>query len=237
MSADGSYDTSGAKRMIDHAGLLADTPSTPEGMVVTNAQLARLGDGDIKRGRRVLRTLIMDEREQAQINGPTARPANVRLATINDEQAVFNLVSMEMSEIAGGVAPTHPETVASMIISATRAGKGIIGVIDGPDGFPVATIALFNEKWWWSQSWFFNKTWEYVHPDHRHSSHARDLINFAHWFGDEMTRLFGYRVYVLEGVLANRRMRDKVRLYKRHSNAIGAFFIYPMPPTIEAQNV
>lgn len=202
-----------------------------DGFHVTSEQLSMLGDGDVRRGRRVLRGLIMDERERSPIKGPTARPDNVRIATANDETAIYNLVVMEMEEVAT-VAPINPDSIATQIMSGTRYQRGIIGVIDGPDGFPVATIGIFNERWWWSTSWHFVKVWEFVHPDHRQTGFAKDLINFMHWFNDDMTRQFGYPVFTLSGVLTTKRMKDKVRLYRRMSNPMGAFFLYPQPPGV-----
>lgn len=203
---------------------------TPDGYLVTNEQLTMLGHGDIKAGRRALRNLIMDERERAPINGPVAHPGVVRLAGPADEQAIYDLLILDLEENASAVAPIDPDTIKERIWLATRHGKGMIGVIDGPDGFPVATIGLFNERWWWSMAWHFCKIWDFVHPDYRQNGYGKELIKFGEWCSDIMTQKTGYRVYTLAGVLGFHRMRDKVRLYKRLTNQVGAFFLYPAPP-------
>lgn len=203
---------------------------TPDGYLVTNEQLIMLGDGDLKRGRRMLRSLIMDEREREPIVGPVERPQSVRLATTLDEQAVYDLLIMDLKENAEAVAPIDPDFVIERIILATRHQKGMIGVIDGPDGFPVATIGLFNERWWWSMGWHFCKLWDFVHPDYRHLGYGKELIKYGEWCSDTMTKKAGYRVYTLSGVLGFKRIRDKVRMYKRLTNVVGAFFLYPAPP-------
>lgn len=203
---------------------------TGAGYLVTNEQLSMLGHGDIKQGRRMLRSLIMDERERAPIMGPAPHPDKVRIATVADEQAIYNLLVMDLEENAVTVAPIDPDQLIERILLATREQKGMIGVIDGPDGFPVATIGLFNEKWWWSQQWHFCKLWDFVHPDHRQHGHGKDLIRFGGWCADVMTQKFGHRFYTLSGVLGFKRVRDKVRLYKRLTNMVGAFFLYPAPP-------
>jgi hypothetical protein len=82
----------------------------------------------------------------------------------------------------------------------------------------------------WSQQWYLQDIWQCVHPDHRKSHHGDDLIDFECWCADEMTRSFGYRVYIVAGVLSLHRTREKVRMFRRHMNYIGAQFIYPMPP-------
>lgn len=202
----------------------------PDGYLVTNEQLKMLGGGDIKHGRRMLRTLIMDERERKPIMGPTERPANVRIATVDDEQGIFDLLILDVEESAEVVAPRDPDKIIAQIHRATRDRLATIGIIDGPDGFPVATIGLFNDQWWWSQSWHILKLWDFVHPDYRQHSYAKDLIHFGEWWSDALTRQFGYRVYTLAGVLGTKRVRDKIRLYKRLTNMVGAFFLYPAPP-------
>lgn len=203
---------------------------TDDGYLVTNEQLVMLGDGDVKRGRRVLRSLIMDEREHKPIMGPVVKPVSVRIANQYDEEAIYNLLTLDLEENATAVAPIDPDMLAERITLATREGKGMIGVIDGPDGFPVATIGLYNERWWWSGSWHFCKLWDFVHPDYRHLGYGKELIKFGEWCSDAMTRKFGYRVYTLSGVLGFKRIRDKVRMYKRLTNMVGAFFLYPAPP-------
>lgn len=204
-----------------------------DGFLVTNEQLAMLGGGDVKRGRRVLRNLIADERDRKPINGPVARPANVRIATEADEQAIFDLLIMDLEENAEAVAPTNRERVANQIIRATRhVGQGTIGLIDGPHGFPVATIGLYVDQWWWSTAYYFVKVWDFVHPDHRQSGFSQDLIRFGQWFTDDFSRQFGYRVYELAGVLATRRVHDKARLYRRMANMVGIMTLYPAVPEV-----
>lgn len=201
-----------------------------DGYLVTNEQLSMLGSGDVKRGRRVLRGLIMDEREREPINGPVVRPSGVRLATMYDEQAIYDLLIMDLKENAEAVAPIDPDMVIERIMLATRHQKGMIGVIDGPDGFIVATVGLFNERWWWSMGWHFCKVWDFVHPDYRQHGYGKELIKFGEWCSDTMTRKAGYRIYTLAGVLGFKRIRDKIRLYRRMTNHVGAFFLYPAPP-------
>lgn len=203
---------------------------TDAGFLVSNEQLARLGGGDVKRGRRVLRGLIMDERDPVVHYGPTGKPDRVRIAGPDDEQDIYDLCLVDLKENALTVAPLDDDSVVGHIHAGTRSKGGICAVIDGPDGIPVAVCILEPCKWWWSRSWHILKVVDFVHPDHRGGSYAKDLIQFQKWVADEWSRNFGYRVYLLNGVISTKRTRDKVRLYKRMANYVGAFFIYPMPP-------
>lgn len=205
----------------------------PGGYLVRDDQLAMLGDGDAKRGRAVLRALIMDEREPRRSAGPTPRPLEVRVAGPQDATAVHDLLMVDLEENAAAVAPIDRDEIWTKVRHGLAEQGAIIGVIDGPEGRPVATIGLFMDRWWWSQAWHWVKVWDFVHPEHRQAGHGAKLIQFACWVSDEMTRNFGYRVYTLSGVLATRRARDKVRLYRRHVTPVGAFFLYPPPPEPE----
>lgn len=203
---------------------------TDDGFLVSNVQLARLGGGDVKRGRRVLRTLIMDEREPVVHYGPTGKPDRVRVATPEDEQDVYELILLDIAENASRVAPPDDDSIVGHIHAGTRAKGGICAVIDDDAGKPCAVCLIEPAKWWWSRSWHIVKVVDFVHPDHRGGSYARDLIQFQKWVSDEWSRSFGYRVYLINGVMATKRTKDKMRLYKRMMNFIGGFFIYPMPP-------
>lgn len=111
----------------------------------------------------------------------------------------------------------------------TQRKGAVLGVIDGPDGKPVACINLAFFQWWWSRAYFLQEVWAFVHPAHRKSNHAMHLAQFARWCSDDMTSGFGYRVWLLSGVTSKENVEKKVAFYGRNGNYIGAFFIYPDP--------
>src|SRR6185437_9324372 len=112
------------------------------GFLVSNEQLIRLGNGDLKKGRKVLRMLIADEREQKVHKGPVEKPANVRIATEADEQNAYDLLMVDLKENALGVAPVDPETLMTNIKRGTRREGNIVAMIDGPNGKPVGILVL-----------------------------------------------------------------------------------------------
>jgi hypothetical protein len=211
-------------------------------MVVSEEQLRRFGNGDAMAGRRELRLLLELDSDpvHAVHNGPTERPTNVRIAGPADEQAIHDLLLLDLNENAAHIAPIDsgldeapgaPEScVAETIRAGTRARGGLCGVIDGPDGKPVAVIILHPTRWWWSRGHYWFEVVNFVHPDHRRSRHVDDLLNFARWASDAQSQAMGTRFYLICGVLGAWRVRAKIALYRRKFRQAGSAFAYPAPP-------
>lgn len=209
----------------------ARTDVLPDGsLVVTAEQLARFGNGDAKRGRRELRLMLATEREHSVHSGPTAKPANVRIGLANDERAILALLLLDLDENgAAKIATVDQEKVAAHILAGTRQQGGVVGVIDGPNKTPVAVCILHPMAWWWSKQFYVQDIVCYVHPDHRKSHYIDDLLNFERWVSDQWSTNFGYRVSLLTGVLGQRRVREKLILWRRKFAQVGAAFLYPSP--------
>lgn len=204
--------------------------STEDGdLVITRAELERFGNGDARAARKEIRAMLMAEVERKVPQGPTERPKSVRFATIHDEPAVFELVMAEMREVAEPVAPISEDKVIELIKRGTRGKLGFVGVIDGPDGVPVAVSVLVADQWAWSQQYLLQSIIHYVHPDHRKSHHIDALLQFEAWLVDEWSKTWGYRVHLLSSVMSTRRIRSKMLLWERKFTRLGAFFIYPPP--------
>ena len=203
-------------------------------LVISAEQLARLdplGEGDVARGRRELRLMLETERDDVLHNGPTEKPANVRMAGPDDEDAILELLLHDLKENAEHIAPIDNEKVLENIRAGTRQRGGITAVIDGPDRKPVAVVIMQPFQWWWSRGTYFFEIVAYVHPEHRHSRHIDDLLQFERWATDQMGTRMGYRFYLLCGVLGAWRIRAKIALYRRKFRQAGAAFVYPAPPT------
>jgi hypothetical protein len=210
-----------------------ETITLPNGaMVITPEQLRQFGGGDLEYGRKELRRLIAVERDQEVRTGPAVRPKSVRIALPADEEAVFQLVMTDLRENAEIVAPINDAKVRRNIrcaITGEGGVRGIIGIIDGPNKEPVAVGILVPYQWWWSEQYYWHEIINYVHKDHRKSNHINDLIQFERWAGDTFTKNFGYRTFVLFGVLGWKRVRSKIMLYRRKLTMSGAAFLYPYP--------
>ena len=202
----------------------------PDGaMLVTPEQLARLGNGDVERGRRELRMILAAERQQHVSDAPPVRPLSVRIAGPADEGALLELLVGDLRENAVHVAPIDEDSVRDVIRACTEKKGGIAGVIDGPDKKPIAVIVLLPAKWWWSKGWYLQEIVTYVRPDHRKSHAFDDLCAFAKWAADGLSKNAGYRYYLLCGVLATRRVREKMLAYRRKFVQAGLFCVWPSP--------
>lgn len=216
-------------RLVQRPGVEPTIGKTVEdGVLITNDQLRQI-DPDVRKARQFLRRMLLDLRTPpAPVRGPTARPKAVRLATKSDELAVYDLAVMDLTENAR-VAPISRDEVAKVIMRGTRQQGGIVSVIDGQDGKPVALQILIASKWWWSNQWYIQKMVDFVHPDHRGTRHAQHLVQFSKWVTDEWSREFGYQIYLLSGVLSPTHSKRKSRLYARQMTPVGETFLYPFP--------
>lgn len=197
-------------------------------LVVTPEQLARFGNGDVNQGRRELKLLIALEQDRdAAPDAKVSRPASVRIAGPVDEKNVLDLLLIDIKENADRVAPLDEGRILDMIQLGTHQRGGIVGVIDGADGKPVAVSVLCPMQWWWSRGWYIQEMVNFVHPDHRQSRHIHDLIAFEMWVSDAWSKNAGYRVHLMCGVLGVRRIREKTAMYRRKLRQHGAVFLYP----------
>lgn len=198
-------------------------------IVISPDQAARFGDGNPRAGRAELRTMIAAAADRSIESGPTAKPTTVRIASIADEPALVELMLVDLKENAERVAPISEDRVLAHIQGCTQRKGGVCGVIDGPGGFPVAVVMLNPYQWWYSTQWYWLEVTNFVHPDHRKSRYAADLLQFQRWWVDEVSRGFGHQVYLLCGVLTARRVWAKVLMYRRKFAQIGGCFMYPAP--------
>lgn len=211
-----------------------EPPSQSGGLTLTAEQLARMFPGDPSRARREARWALQDYGSRKLITGPTERPANVRVAGVEDERDIWPMLETAYHENGHMFAALDPDRAQEHMRAGTRRKGAIVGVIDNDNGLPVATIGLIPMQWWWSKQFFIQDLWNYVRPEYRKSNMANDLATFSKWCVDEWARGFGYPVYLITGVQSIHRTREKVRLLRRHYNEIGASFIYPAPPGMKA---
>ena len=198
------------------------------GYLIPPETLSRLGNGDIKAGRRVLRLILDLECSHVPINGPTERPASVREATEADEDGILALLRADFAENARHVADPDEQRIKAFVYSATRDKDARIGVIDGPSGI-VGMIYLVPEMWWFSTDCYVAERLTYVAKEHRTARHVSDLLRFARWVVDEMSRTLGRRTYLLGSVVATRDARAKTAVFSRLMNFAGGVYCYPDP--------
>lgn len=152
------------------------------------------------------------------------RPGNVRIACRKDEDEIFNLLCSLYEENA--MATIDKDKVWRMIHKGTRDKTAIIGVIDGLKTL-AATVALLPSQWWYSSEYQLEEIWNYVTPENRKSTYAKDMIQFAKWCSEE------WGIPVLMGILSNKRTEAKIGLYSRQIQHVGALFVHNLKKEIE----
>ena len=118
-------------------------------------------------------------------------------------------------------APLDDNKVRAVLRRGINRDQGVIGVIRGKD-YIEASIGLFVGTWWYTdpEHTHLEDFWCFVHPEHRRSHHAKDLLAFAKWASHKL------KYPLLVGVLSNERTAQNVRLYARQlGQPAGALFV------------
>lgn len=145
------------------------------------------------------------------------RPLNVRLATPADEDAVYKL--MQTAYIEQPIMPLNEHKIRDKIRLATERKGGVLCVIDGENGIEAYLIATLSQ-YWYTDQWHLEELSNFVHQDHRRTTHAKSLIEFIKWFAEQMG------VPLIMGILSTQRLDAKIRLYRRQVTPVGAVFAY-----------
>ena len=140
----------------------------------------------------------------------------IRVATPDDFDDIVALIGL--MHVENGRAPLSASKVERLAARGTNRDKAIVGVIGAP-GAIEASIGLFIESFWYSDAPLLGDLWNFVHPDHRRSTHAKTLIDWAKSMSDAMDIPLGM------GVMSISRIPQKVALYERRLGPpVGAAF-------------
>lgn len=142
----------------------------------------------------------------------------VRLATPADEAELLKLCRLLHEE--NGLFPMEDDMVLETIQKGINKTGGVIGVIGAPNNLE-GMICMEVGNFWYSRQPHLMELFNFVHPDHRRSNHAKALIEFAKKCAGEDVRL-------VIGIISNERTKAKIKLYERQLGPqAGAFFVYP----------
>lgn len=156
----------------------------------------------------------------------TVDPVTVRLASASEEDDVMEMCREVHSE--NGLVSMDEDQVRSMLRKAFNKECGIIGVIGEP-GALEAIIMIVMTNFWSSKDTHLEELFSYVRKPFRTKSagpdtivipHAEALIRFAKKCSDEIG------VPLVIGIITNKRMAGKVRLYRSILGCpAGAYFV------------
>lgn len=142
---------------------------------------------------------------------------DVRFAVPADEDKIVAMISMLHDE--NGLFPLSEKRVRQYMQRYFQREGALIGVI-GEVGDPVGSIYLGIEQPYYSETWYLNEAWNFVHPDHRNPGYARKLLQWAKDKSAEMG------LPLMVGIVSNHRTEAKIRLYERELEKAGAFFVW-----------
>lgn len=145
-------------------------------------------------------------------------PNPIRFAVPQDARQLLDLTRLVHAE--SGIFPLSEAKVMHEIEASIRQQNGVIGVI-GAVGAPVGAAWLIAIEEWYTEAPAIVERYVFVHPDHRNSTHARDLLEWAKAMSDRLGPL-------LIGVINNNtRAPAKLRFYRsRFGEPTGFFFAY-----------
>lgn len=141
----------------------------------------------------------------------------VRMAEPGDRQPLWELMMLLHGE--NGLFRVSPTKVDAMLNRWYARDGALIGVI-GDVGEPVAAIYLEITQAVYSDDWMLCEQFNFVHPDHRRTTYASQLIAYAKRCSDDL------HLPLMVGILSNHRTEAKMRLYDRVLTRAGGYYIY-----------
>lgn len=144
------------------------------------------------------------------------------------EDGLFDLLMLMHAE--NGMAPVNKDKTREVLQRGLMRHRAIIGAIGSPEKVEGA-VGLYVGQWWYSDEHHIEDLFNFVHPNHRRSDHAKSLLAFATRVSDQLGSP------LLMGVLSTERTAAKVRLYERrlpHEMAGAIFFHRPVVREVTA---
>jgi hypothetical protein len=141
----------------------------------------------------------------------------VRKAKPQDRPEILRICEQNWKE-NGQFSLAMPK-VEAMVDKAFANQGAIIGKVgrDRIEGIIIMLIAQF----WYSEDWMLEEVLNYVLPEHRRSTHAKDMISFAKRCSEEIG------IPLVIGVVSNERTKPKIELYRRQlGDPCGGYFIH-----------
>lgn len=142
----------------------------------------------------------------------------VRKAAVRDREPILEICRQNHSE--NGQFGYSPTKVEAMVDKAFNGGGAIIGLVGGHNRIE-GGILLNIGQFWYTDDWCVEEIFNYVHPEFRKSTHAKDMIDFGKRCSDELA------IPLVIGVVSNERTRAKMELYRRRlGEPVGGYFIH-----------
>lgn len=159
----------------------------------------------------------------------TYNPDRVRPAEPSDEEALVQLCAALHAENGRfGVDFAKVRAALREAISGPfNRRNGVIGIIDGPDGYPAGAIYLRITNEWYSADGYLHEVFNFVYPEYRSgTTNSHDLIAWSQRVSDAFGDVQGPMPLII-GILSDERTEAKKRHYQRQlGSPIGHYFGY-----------
>lgn len=143
----------------------------------------------------------------------------VRKAVAADRPEILELCQKNWEE--NGQFSLAPLKVEAMVDKAFNGGGAIIGAVGRPGAMIEGFIFLLISQFWYTSDWCLEEVMNYVRPDYRRSTHAKDMISFGKRCSDELG------IPLVIGVVSNERTKPKMELYRRQlGEPVGGYFMH-----------
>lgn len=142
----------------------------------------------------------------------------VTIMTADDRGAVLEMCHRLWEE--NGLFSFNERKVLEVLDSCLEGSGSIVGVIKR-DGVIEASTGLSISEFYYTDDWHLAELWNFVDAPYRRSRNAEALIAFGMACSDKM------KIPYFTGIITNRQMAGKVRLYRRLLGyPTGAFFVH-----------
>jgi hypothetical protein len=145
----------------------------------------------------------------------------VRIATPAEEDEVMAMCRRLHKE--NGLFTLSEKKVRDCIRKCFTGEGTIVGVVGEP-GKLKGSICMSISEMYYTEDWHLTELWNYVEPEFRVSRNAEAMIEFGKACANKMGIPF------FTGIITNKQMAGKVRLYRRLLGyPLGAFFVHNAP--------
>lgn len=150
----------------------------------------------------------------------------VRKAKPEDRAAVLAICEQDWSE--NGQFPLSMPKLEQKVSDILDGKGGIIGLIERKE--IEAIMVLEISQFWYTDAWSLGEVLNYVRPEFRRSTNAKDMISFSKRCSDELG------IPLVIGVVSNERTKAKLELYRRQlGEPCGGYFLYRRTPLVAAK--
>lgn len=155
------------------------------------------------------------------------RDNRVRTASAVDEDRIYDvLMALHRDNPVDVYDPARVREQIAKGASQAKEWGGLIGVVDSPSGDEIiASIGIFPNRPWFSDTWNLYELWLFVHPAYRHNGLETDLFAFAIDYRRRMSQALGKEIRLFSSVTSLKRLAAKIRLWSRFGQMIGATFV------------